>query len=181
MVYRRELMRRHLIGDKIQCITNLVSEHNFFNMVSKMTFMNLAESAVCGQSTQEFVEVIANNHQALSTFMESDKNFRESFKMSCIRLANNSSYMYHFLASLGLVGEDRPTSFATIMNLLHIVTSPKMHHRMMSAFLIKVMLFIGCLISGTHAGDYKIETTAEHILISSNIDTVEYAEITEQF
>ena len=115
-------------------------------MVTKMTLMNMAESAICGQNTQEFVEMIANHHQPLSTFMESDENFRASFRMSCIRLANNSSYMYHFLAALGLVGEDRPTSFATIMNLMHIVTSPKKHHRMMSAFLIKVMLFIGCLV-----------------------------------
>ena len=146
MVYRRELMRRHLVGDKIQCITNLVSEHTFFIMVSKMTFMNLAEDAVSGQSTQEFIEVIANNHQALVTFMESDKSFSESFKMSCVRLSNHSSYLYHFLGALKLVGEDRPTSFATVINLLHTVTSPKRHHKMMTSFLIKVTLFFGCLI-----------------------------------
>ena len=150
-------------------------------MVTRMQLMNMAEEAICGQKTQEFVELVANNYQPLSTFLENDENFRASFRMSCIRLANSSSYLYHFLAALGLVGEDRPTSFATVMNLMHIVTSPKKHHRMMSGFLIKVILFIFCITTGVQAWDYKVETTAEHILINSHIDTIEYAEITEQF
>ena len=141
--------------------------------------MNLAENAVSEQSTHEFIEVIANNHQALVTFMEADKSFSESFKMSCVRISNHSSYLYHFLGALKLVGEDRPTSFATVINLLHTVTSPKRHHKMMSRFLIKVTLFFGCLISGAYAKDYNIETTADHVLIYSSIDTVKYTEISE--
>merc|ERR1712015_342097 len=101
--------------------------------------------------------------------------------MSCVKLSNSSSYMYQFLGGLKLVGEDRPTSFATIMNLLHIVVSPKKHNRMTAGFLTKVILMIFYLIMGTQAGEFKIETNAEHVLISSNIDTVQYTEISEQF
>merc|ERR1712208_211674 len=101
--------------------------------------------------------------------------------MSCVKLSNSSSYMYQFLGGLKLVGEDRPTSFVTVMNLLHIVVSPKKHNRMTAGFLTKVILIISYLIMGVQAGDYKIETTAEHVLISSNIDTVQYAEISERF
>merc|ERR1712212_35016 len=71
--------------------------------------------------------------------------------MSCVKLSNSSSYMYQFLGGLKLVGEDRPTSFATVMNLLHIVVSPKKHNRMMAGFLIKVILIIsyfGCTSRG---------------------------------
>ena len=150
-------------------------------MATKMQLLNMVEEAVCGKNTQEFVELLANQYQSVSEYMESDENFKESFKMSCVRLSNSTSYMYQFLGGLGLVGEDRPTSFATVMNLLHIVVSPKKHNRMMAGFLTKVILIISYLIMGVQAGDYKIETTAEHVLISSNIDTVEYAEISERF
>ena len=141
----------------------------------------MVEEAICGKNTQEFVELLANQYQSVSEYMESDENFKESFKMSCVRLSNSTSYMYQFLGALGLVGEDRPTSFATVMNLLHIVVSPKKHNRMMAGFLIKVILILSCLTLEVQAEDYKIETAADHVLISSNIDTVEYAEITEQF
>ena len=141
----------------------------------------MVEEAICGKNTQEFVELLANQYQSVSEFMESDENFKASFKMSCVRLSNSTSYMYQFLGALGLVGEDRPTSFATVMNLLHIVVSPKKHNRMMAGFLTKVCFIMACLTLVVKAEDYKIETTADHVLISSNIDTVEYAEITEQY
>ena len=141
----------------------------------------MVEEAICGKNAQEFVTMLANQYQTVSEYMESDEQFRESFKMSCIKLSNSTSYMYQFLGSLGLVGEDRPTSFATVMNLLHIVVSPKKHNRMMAGFLIKVIVIFSYLILGVQAGDYEIKTTADHVLISSNIDTVEYAEITELF
>ena len=150
-------------------------------MATKMELLNMVEEAVCGKNTQEFVELLANQYQSVSEYMESDENFKESFKMSCVKLSNSSSYMYQFLGGLGLVGEDRPTSFATVMNLLHIVVSPKKHNRMTAGFLTKVILIISYLIMGVQAGDYKIETTAEHVLISSNIDTIQYAEISERF
>ena len=63
-------------------------------MVTRMQLMSLAEEAICGQKTQEFVELVATNYQPLSTFLENDENFRASFRMSCIRLANSSSYLY---------------------------------------------------------------------------------------
>ena len=150
-------------------------------MATKMELLNMVEEAVCGKNTQEFVELLANQYQSVSEYMESDENFKESFKMSCVRLSNSTSYMYQFLGGLGLVGEDRPTSFATVMNLLHIVVSPKKHNRMTAGFLTKVILIIFYLIMGIQAGDFKIETTAEHVLISSNIDTVQYTEISERF
>merc|ERR1711891_142916 len=50
---------------------------------------------------------------------------------------------------------------------------------MMSSFLIKVTLLFGCLVSGAYAKDYNIETTEDHILIYSSIDTVKYTEISE--
>ena len=33
--------------------------------------MNMAEEAICGQNTQEFVELLANQYQSVSGFMES--------------------------------------------------------------------------------------------------------------
>ena len=97
-------------------------------MATKMQLLNMVEEAICGKNTQEFIELLANQYQSVSEYMESDENFKESFKMSCVRLSNSTSYMYQFLGGLGLVGEDRPTSFATVMNLLHIVVSPKKHN-----------------------------------------------------
>ena len=141
----------------------------------------MIEEASCGKNAQEFVTTLANQYQTVSEYMESDEQFRESFKMSCIKLSNSTSYMYQFVGSLGLVGQDRPTSFATVMNLLHIVVSPTKHNRMMAAFLIKVIVIFSCLIMGVQAGDFEVKTTADHVLISTNIATVEYAEITEIF
>ena len=146
-----------------------------------MELLNLVEEAGCGKNTQEFIELLANQYKLVSEYMESDENFKESFKMSCVKLSNSSSYMYQFLGGLKLVGEDRPTSFATIMNLLHIVVSPKKHNRMTAGFLTKVILMFFYLIMGTQAGEFKIETNTEHVLITSNIDTVQYTEISEQF
>ena len=105
-------------------------------MLTKMQVLNMIEEASCGKNAQEFVTTLANQYQTVSEYMESDEQFRESFKMSCIKLSNSTSYMYQFVGSLGLVGQDRPTSFATVMNLLHIVVSPTKHNRMMAAFLI---------------------------------------------
>ena len=114
-----------------------------------MMFLHLAEEAVCKQKTNEFIETVANNHAALSKYLESDENFNASFRMSCIRLAATSSYVYHFLAAIKLVGEDRPTTFPIIINLLHVATSQKKHHRMMTGFLTKVILLL--LASGASA------------------------------
>ena len=150
-------------------------------MATKMELLNLVEEAGCGNNTQEFIELLANQYKLVSEYMESDQNFKESFQMSCVKLSNSSSYMYQFLGGLKLVGEDRPTSFATIMNLLHIVVSPKKHNRMTAGFLTKVILMFFYLIMGTQAGEFKIETNTEHVLITSNIDTVQYTEISEQF
>ena len=100
-----------------------------------MMFLHLVEEAVCKQKTNEFMETVANDHAALSKYLESDENFNSSFRMSCIRLAATSSLMYHFLAAIKLVGEDRPTTFPIIINLLHVATSQKKHHRMMTGFL----------------------------------------------
>ena len=141
-------------------------------MATKMELLNMVEEAVCGKNTQEFVELLANQYKSVSEYMESDENFKESFKMSCVRLSNSTSYMYQFLGGLGLVGEDRPTSFATVMNLLHIVVSPKKHNRMTAGFLTKVILIISYLIMGVQAGDYTIETTA--VQISTRYSTQKY-------
>ena len=39
----------------------------------------MVEEAVCGKNTQEFVELLANQYQSVSEYMESDENFKESF------------------------------------------------------------------------------------------------------
>ena len=150
-------------------------------MLTKFQLLNMVEEASCGKNAQEFVTMLSNHYQTVSEYMRTDKQFSESFKMSCIKLANTTSYMYHFVASLGLVGQDRPTSFATIMNLLHIVVSPEKHNRMMAGFLIKVMFLLSYLMRGIHAENYEIKTTENHVLISTQISTIEYVEITEAF
>ena len=146
-----------------------------------MQLLNMIEEACCGKNAQEFVTMLANNYQTVSEYMESDKQFSESFKMSCIRLSNTTSYLYQFVGSLGLCGQDRPTSFATVMNLLHIVVSPAKHNRMMSGFLIKVIFMFCYLMMGVQAEKFELKTTADHVLISTNIDTVEYVTATEIF
>ena len=99
-----------------QYLTSLSSGKCEVKMLSKMNFLNLAEEAVCKQKVAEFVETVASNHASLSKYLESDENFNSSFRMSCIRLAATSSYVYHFLAAIKLVGEDRPTTFPSTKN-----------------------------------------------------------------
>ena len=131
-------------------------------MMTKKNFLHLAEEAVCKQKTSEFIETVARENVVLQQYLESDVNFNASFRTSCIRLAATSSYMYHFLGSMKLVGEDRPTTFPIIINLLHVATSQKKHHRMMTGFLTKVSLLL-FLVSGVNAGNYNIETTDEFL------------------
>ena len=150
-------------------------------MVTKMQLISLCEEAICGQKISEFVGLVADNYQAISRFLESDANFNASFRMSCVRLANVSSYLYHFLAAVKLVGEDRPTTFPTIVNLLHVATSSKRQHRMMSGFLTKVFVFLSYITSIVHASEYNIENTMGHLLINTQVDTMSYSEITEEF
>ena len=150
-------------------------------MVTKIQLINLCEEAISGKGISEFVGLMAEQYQRISQFMEEDSNFNASFRMSCVRLANVSSYLYHFLAGLQLVTEDRPTSFPTIVNLLHVVTSNKRQHRMMSALLMKVIMFFIIVTSRVHALDYNIEITTGHLLLTTHVDTTEYSEITEEF
>ena len=148
-----EAIEDRILAVIYQYLTSLSSGKCEVKMLSKMNFLNLAEEAVCKQKVAEFVETVASNHASLSKYLESDENFNSSFRMSCIRLAATSSYVYHFLAAIKLVGEDRPTTFPTIINLLHVATSPKKHHRTMTGLLIKVIVLISCIMSGAHAWD----------------------------
>ena len=133
-------------------------------MVTKFQLMDLAEKAICEQKTSEFVEIIANSYQTVTRLLGYYENFCSSFPMSCIRLGNVSSYLYHFLASINLIRSDHPTSFATLMNLMYVAVSPRPHHRLMSPFLMKVIILINCMMSGVESLDFSVESTSEHIL-----------------
>ena len=150
-------------------------------MVTKFQLMNLAEKVICGENPTEFVEAIANNYQAVTRFLANDENFRSSFLVSCVRVGNVSSYLYQFLASVELVGSDRPTTFATIMNLLWVTLSPKPHHRLMMPFLMKVTILLGFMLSGAQALEFSVESTSDHVLINTPVNTAEYVEFTEEF
>ena len=131
-----------------------------------------------------FMELIMRNHSVLVKYMASDKQFYSAFKVLCVKLANVSSLMYSFLASLELVSDARPTTFATIANLLFTTLSHKKEHQVMTPLLVKVMyitLLVGGFVPCVGGVEYVVESTNDHIMVSSDIRTEQYQELSEIF
>ena len=151
--------------------------------LSKIQWLELLENTLVTRETSYCMEVIAKNYNALYSYLNSDENFKNSFLTLCLKVSNINALMYVFLASYDLVLGERPCTWNTIANHVHLITSTKREHRDCIGFLTKVIILLFILISvaKSESLDFQIEKDENYILITSSVATVQYKEMTEQY
>ena len=151
---------------------------------TKADFLELASETLQSRKTGEFMKEVFSHAGTLTDYLNMDVAFKKNFQTLAVRIGSSSSMLFNFLASLKIIPEHRPPSFATIINSLFVMVSEKKEQQLLIPLLIKVILcFYLCLVPGCFAleVDYTIETTENHLMLSTPTKTVEFEEYTEIF